>query len=546
MTSSVPSANSPFDELSFGPANKVALSPVRFLDRSARTFPEKIAVIDGERVITYRQLKARSTQLAHALLQSGIRRNDVVSIIAPNTLPMIEAHFGVPMAGAVLNTINTRLDPEAVIAILRHAGSRFLLIDRNFIALLAAVRVAADLSVRIVEIDSGGGASYEEFLTMGDPEAVLPEIDNEDLALALNYTSGTTGSPKGVVYSHRGAALNALGNALSLQLNARSNYLWTLPLFHCNGWTHVWSVVATGGTQVCLRRVEAADIFRSIGQHNVTHLAGAPVVLGLLVNAPDQHRRKFDQEVIVATGGAAPPSSVIKSMEDMGFSVTHLYGLTETYGPSMICEIQEQWRDAPLEERARWISRQGVPHPLVGDVSVRDPETMTPMPWDGHSIGEIMVRGNTVMKGYLKNPQATAEVFKNGWFRTGDLGVTHPDGYVEVKDRIKDIIITGGENVSSLEIEEVLYQHPCVMEAAVVARPDPKWGETPIAFISPKPGTPIPDPETLIAFCRERLAGFKVPKHFVFGRLPKTSTGKIQKNVLRDKVRASADKAVGK
>lgn len=520
-----------------GPANKVPLTPVSSLARSARVFPEKPAIIDGERCITYSQMYQRCRQLADALRLSGVNVGDVVSIMAPNVPALIEAHFAIPMAGAVLNAINTKLDKAAVLTILKHAGAQVLFIDAEYQAIIEAVEADSELDVTIIVIQAGVGATgYEAFVATGNPDADLPEVEDEDAPISLNYTSGTTGNPKGVVYSHRGAVLNALGNALSMGLGPSSTYLWTLPLFHCNGWTHGWAMVAVGGTQICLRKIEPATVFNLITEHGVTHLAAAPIVLSMMIHAQESTHCRFEHNVQIATGGAAPPSTVIKAMEDMGFSVTHLYGLTETYGPSVICEPQPEWTKLPLAERARLMSRQGVPHPLVGDISVRNPDDMTVLPWDGLSVGEIMVRGNTVMKGYLKNPGATAEAFSGGWFHTGDLGVTHSNGYVEVKDRLKDIIISGGENISSIEVEEVLYMHPDVMEAAVVARPDTKWGETPMAFIALKPGAENPAPEDLTAFCKERLAGFKAPKHFAFGGLPKTPTGKIQKNILRDRV----------
>lgn len=528
---------SAFDDFIPGPANKIALTPISTLARAARVFPTKAAVIDGNRCTTYAEMNRRCHQLADVLCKSGVGAGDVVSIMAPNVQAMIEAHFAVPMAGAVLNTINTRLDTNAVIAILHHAQARVFFVDEEFAAVANAVRADSSLDILVIDIvEDDHTKGYEAFLAKGDPCGELPEIVDEDAAISLSYTSGTTGDPKGVVYSHRGAALNALGNALSMGFGPSSTYLWTLPLFHCNGWTHCWALAVVGGTQVCMRKTEPATVFNLIAKHSVTHLAAAPVVLSMLIHAPESDRRRFDHVVRIATGGAAPPSAVIKAMEDLGFAVTHLYGLTETYGPNLICEPQKEWANLPLSERARLMARQGVPHPLVGDVSVRNPDDMVPLPWDGLTIGEIMVRGNTTMKGYLKNPEATANAFAGGWFRTGDLGVTHPDGYVEIKDRSKDIIISGGENVSSLEIEEVLYLHPDVMEAAVVARPDPKWGETPMAFITLKPNTVRPTPEALIVFCKERLAGYKTPKHFEFGDLPKTLTGKIQKNILRERV----------
>lgn len=531
------SSKSAFNNLKTNAANKVPLTPLGSLSRSARVFPDKPAVIDGLRIVTYSELYTRCSQLASALQMNEITPGDVVSIMAPNVLAMVETQFGVPMAGAVLNAINTRLDSNSVLGILKHCESRLLFVDSEYDSVADAVRRDSSLDVRVIEIsEDQGKCDYEKFVSSGAKNYTTFVIDDEDSPISLNYTSGTTGNPKGVVYSHRGAALNAYGNALSLGMGSSSVYLWTLPMFHCNGWTLGWSMVAVGGTQVCLRKVDPPVVFEKIVNHKVTHMAGAPVVLSSLIHTPKDNRRKIEHEIIIATGGAAPPSAVIKAMEDLGFTVIHLYGLTETYGPSVICENQDVWNSLSLPERASMMARQGVPHPLVEDVTVLNPDDLSEVPWDGETLGEVMVRSNTVMKGYLKNSEATNEALKGGWFHTGDLGVMHPDGYVEVKDRSKDIIISGGENISSLEVEEVLYLHPAVMEAAVVARPDEKWGETPMAFIALKPNADKPEPNDLILFCRERLAGFKIPRHFSFGELPKTLTGKIQKNILRDKV----------
>ena len=528
---------STFDDLKPCPANNVPLTPITALYRSARVFPTKSAIIDGSRIISYSEMLSRCVQMADALRRFGIKPEDVVSIMAPNIPAMIETQFSIPMAGGVLNAINTRLDATTVLTILKHAESKLFFVDSEYQEIIEAVRNDESLDIEIVEIPADGGNSgYEEFLLTGDSDAPIYRINDEDFPISLNYTSGTTGNPKGVVYSHRGATLNAVGNALSLGMGSSSVYLWTLPLFHCNGWTHGWAMVTAGGTQVCLRKVDPPMVYQRIVEFDVTNMAGAPIVLSSLIHTPEDQRRSFNQKVQVATGGAAPPSAVIKAMEDLGFTVIHLYGLTETYGPSMICEMQRDWYGQSLPERSRLMARQGVPHPLVAEVSVRNPEDMEELPWDGESMGEIMLRSNTVMKGYLKNPKATAEAFTDSWFHSGDLGVTHPDGYVEVKDRSKDIIISGGENISSLEVEEVLYLHPDIMEAAVVARADSKWGETPMAFVTIKPGVSEPTTENLIEFCREHLAGFKIPRFYSFGELPKTLTGKIQKNVLRDRV----------
>ena len=527
------------------PANRESLSPVAFLERAAAIFPDRTAVIDGARHVTYRVFASRCRRLASALQRRGIAKGSAVSVLAPNVPALLEAHYGVPMAGAVLNAINTRLDAATIAFILAHAESRLFVVDRDFepVARAALARMGAPPPVVWVDPADGdpaplpdGETRYEDLLCAGDPDFAWTPPEDEWQALALNYTSGTTGDPKGVVYHHRGGYLNALGNALAFGLDARSVYLWTLPMFHCNGWTYTWAVTAACGTHVCLRKVEAAAIFDAIAAHRVTHLCGAPVVLTMLIHAPAEQRRRFAHRVEVGTGGAAPPSAVIAAMEEMGFRITHLYGLTESYGPATICIPHEDWDGRPLPERARLMARQGVAYPTLGGLMVADQESGAPVPADGTTIGEIRLRGNTVMKGYLKNPAATAEALAGGWYRTGDLAVLHPDGYVEVKDRSKDIIISGGENISSLEVEEALYAHPAVMEAAVVARPDGKWGETPCAFVALKPGASASDAD-IVAWCRGRLARFKVPRHVVFGPLPKTSTGKIQKFVLRERAR---------
>jgi fatty-acyl-CoA synthase len=533
--------------LTRGAANFVALTPLGFLARAAEIHPGKIAVIHGERRFTYRELYARCCRLADALRRRGIGPGDTVSVMAPNVPALLEAHYGVAMAGAVLNALNYRLDARTIAFILDHAESKLLITDREFSPTIrAALREAKPLAV--IDIDdplceSGerlGEMDYESFLATGDPDAPWSWPADEWQAIALNYTSGTTGNPKGVVYHHRGAFLNALGNLMAFGLGGSSVYLWTLPMFHCNGWTYPWAVTAAAGTHVCLRRVDPGPIFAAIERHRVTHLCGAPIVLNMLVHAPDAVKRRFDRVVEVATGGAAPPTAVIANMERMGFRVTHLYGLTECYGPATVCAWQEDWDALPLEARAAKMARQGVAYPTLAGVRVVDPATMADVAPDGAAMGELMLRSNTVMKGYLKNPAATAEAFAGGWFHTGDLGVMHEDGYVEVKDRSKDIIISGGENISSLEVEEVLYRHPAVMEAAVVARPDPHWGEAPCAFVTLKQGGSASAPD-IIAFCRDHLAHYKAPRTVVFGPLPKTSTGKIQKFLLRDQARGLED-----
>ena len=528
------------------PANYAPLTPVDFLVRSASVYPDKVAVVHGDWRITYAELAGRCRRLAAALAARGVGRGDTVSIMAPNVPAMLEAHYGVPMCGAVLNAINYRLDAATVAFILEHAESKVLLTDREFSPTIAEALERTSASPLVVDIDdplceSGervGECDYEAFIAGANPAFEPPALADEWDAISLCYTSGTTGNPKGVVTHHRGAWLNAIGQVMAMGLTERSRYLWTLPMFHCNGWTYTWAVTGVGGTHVCLRKIDPALIFASIADHGVTHMCGAPIVLNLLVHAPQETRRRFEHQVEVATGGAAPPSAVIAAMESMGFRVTHLYGLTETYGPAAVCAWQPDWDTLADEDRTRLMARQGVAYHTLGALRVADPQTMRDVPSDGETIGELLLRGNTVMRGYLKNPEATREAFAGDWFHTGDLAVRHPDGYVEVKDRSKDIIITGGENVSSLEIEEHLYRHPDVMEAAVVARPDEHWGETVCAFVTLKPGAGEPDAQAIIDWCRERMAHFKAPRTVVFGELPKTSTGKIQKFTLRERAAA--------
>jgi fatty-acyl-CoA synthase len=524
-------------------ANCAPLSPLGFLARSAAVYPDKIAVIDGERCFTYREFYARCRRFADALRRRGIGPGDTVSVMAPNVPALLEAHYGVPMIGAVLNALNYRLDARSIAFILNHGGAKLLIADREFAPIVKPALAEFGRDLPLIDIadhdNSGplGGVEYEEFLAEGDPAAPWSPPADEWAAIALNYTSGTTGNPKGVVYHHRGAYLNALGNAITFGLDRHTVYLWTLPMFHCNGWTYAWAVTAASGTHVCLRRVDPALIFPAIAEHKVTHMCGAPIVLNMLVHAPDSAKRRVDHIVEVATGGSAPPSAVIEAMERMGFRVTHLYGLTECYGPSTSCAWQEEWEPLPLSERAGKMARQGVQYLTLDRQRVADPETLEDVPADGQTIGELLLRGNTVMKGYMKNPAATDEAFAGGWFHTGDLAVLHPDGYAEIKDRSKDIIISGGENISSIEVEEVLYRHPQIMEAAVVARPDAKWGETPCAFVTLKPDAGEVSADEIIAFCRENLAHYKVPKAVVFGPLPKTSTGKVQKYALREQAK---------
>jgi fatty-acyl-CoA synthase len=527
-------------------ANFAALSPLSFLARTAAVYPDKLAVIDGARRFTWREFDARCRRFADVLRRRGIGNGDTVAVLAPNVPALLEAHYAVPMAGAVLNALNYRLDAASIAFILGHGQAKLLIADREFAPVVRDVSSRIERALPVVEIADGPGemecgeVEYEDFLREGDPAFAWSPPEDEWAPIALNYTSGTTGNPKGVVYHHRGAFLNAMGNAILFGLGPNSVYLWTLPMFHCNGWTYTWGVTAVAGTHVCLRRVDPAQIFAAIAEHGVTHLSGAPIVLNMLVHAPDNMKRRFEHIVEASTGGAAPPSPVIEAMERMGFRVTHLYGLTESYGPTTVCAWQEAWDTLPLAERAAKMARQGVQTMTLDRQRVVDPATMRDVPPDGETIGEVVVRSNTLMKGYLTNPRATDEAFAGGWFHTGDLAVMHPDGYIEVKDRSKDIIISGGENISSIEVEEVLYRHPQVMEAAVVARPDDTWGESPCAFVTLKPGAgPVPA-EEIIAFCRSHLAHFKVPRTVVFGPLPKTSTGKVQKYALREQAKEAA------
>jgi fatty-acyl-CoA synthase len=534
------------DGLDANNANYAPMTPADFLERAAATWPDKVAVVHGDLRVTYRDLLARSRRMASALTRRGITRGDVVSIIAPNTPAMLEAHYGVIMAGAVLNALNYRLDAPTIAFILEHGGSKLVLVDREFSPVMVEALGQMDAPPPVIGIDdvlatSGemlGGTDYEAFLAEGDPNAPWTRPSDEWESMALNYTSGTTGNPKGVVFHHRGAFLNAMGNAIAFGLDSHSRYLWTLPMFHCNGWTFTWAVTAVGGTHVCLRAVDPPLIFQLIEEHKVSHMCGAPIVLNMLVHAPEEAKRTFEHSVEIATGGAAPPSAVIASMERMGFRVLHLYGLTETYGPSGICAWPPEWDGLELDAKASRMARQGVGYPTLEGFRVVNPDTLEDVPADGETMGEIWIRGNTVMKGYLKNPTASNEVFAHGWFHSGDLAVMHPDGYAEVKDRSKDIIISGGENISSLEVEEALYKHPKIMEAAVVARPDEKWGETPCAFVTIAPGQEGLSEADVISWCREMMANYKAPRTVVFGELPKTSTGKIQKFVLRERAGA--------
>lgn len=541
--------NSMYDrDLDKGPANYVPLTPVSFLKRAAGIYPNRTAVIHGSLSYTYSEFFERVRRLASALKQRGIGRGDTVSVFSPNVPALLEAHYAIPMIGAVLNALNTRLDAKTVAFIIDHAESKAILSECS---LNPVMQEALQLSENVPEIlidivdpeePEGpriGSTDYETVLQAeGDPkfEYDLP-VDEWD-ALSLNYTSGTTGNPKGVVYHHRGAYLNALSNALTFSLNSKSVYLWTLPMFHCNGWTYTWGVTAAAGTHVCLRKVDPALIFPMIRDHGVTHMCGAPIVLTMLIHAPEDQKVAFPQRVEICTGGAAPPSAVIEGMENMGFNVTHMYGMTECYGPSTVCAWQAEWDDMALSDRAPLMARQGVAMVALEDQRVADAETFEDVPADGETIGMLMLRSNTVMRGYLKNPEATQETFKGGWLNTGDLAVMHEDGYIEVKDRAKDIIISGGENISSLEVEEVLFRHPDIMEAAVVAAPHEIYGETPAAFVTMAPGKEGALSETdVITFCKANMARFKAPSIIVFGPLPKTATGKIQKFVLRSRAK---------
>ena len=526
-------------------ANYVPLSPLTFIERAASVYPERTAVIHGDLRRSWRETYQRCRRLASALAQRGVGKGDTVAVMLPNIPEMLEAHFGVPMIGAVLNTLNVRLDAEAIAYMLDHGQAKVLITDREFSGTIAKVLELVEKKPLVIDVNDPlyqGGAvlgemDYEEFIAAGDPEFAWESPADEWDAIALNYTSGTTGKPKGVVYHHRGAYLNAIGNVLVWSMQQNPVYLWTLPMFHCNGWCFAWGITAMGGTHVCLRRVVPEAMLAAIGEHKVSHFCGAPIVLNSLVNAPAQLKQGIDHPVKAMTAGAAPPAAVIAGVEALGIEVTHVYGLTETYGPVTVCAWHEEWDELPLEERARLKARQGVRYQVLEGLMVADPDTLEPVPRDGETMGEIFMRGNTVMKGYLKNEEATDEAFAGGWFHSGDLAVWHPDGYVEIRDRSKDIIISGGENISSIEVEGVLYRHPAVLEAAVVARPDAKWGETPCAFVTLKDGAQATEQE-IIEFCRSHMAHFKAPKTVIFGELPKTSTGKIQKFLLRRQAEA--------
>ena len=526
-------------------ANFTPITPLLFLERSAAVYPNKTAIIHGKLRQTWQQTYERCRRFASALQKHGIGLGDTVAVMLPNTPPMVEAHFGIPMAGAVLNALNTRLDPESVAFMLNHGEAKVVIVDPEFSSVMKkALEIAKKESGRdflVIDVEENefdvpgeklGKLTYEQFLSEGDPQFAWQVPADEWQAICLNYTSGTTGNPKGVVYHHRGAAINAISNVLDWDMNKHPIYLWTLPMFHCNGWCFPWTIAARAGINICLRRVDAQHIFAAIKEYGVTHYCAAPIVHNLLVNAPDELKTGVPAGVKGLIAGAAPPASIIEGMEKLGFDLTHVYGLTEVYGPAAVCVKQDEWNDFDIGERARLNARQGVRYHLQQAITVLDPETMQLVPADGETMGEIMFKGNIAMKGYLKNPAATKEAFEGGWFHSGDLAVMNPDGYIKMKDRSKDIIISGGENISSVEVEDVLYRHPAVNAAAVVAKPDPKWGETPCAFLEIKAGANV-TAEEIIVHCKQHLAGFKVPRAIVFCELPKTSTGKIQKFELR-------------
>ncbi len=521
-------------------ANYVPLNPTVFLTKAAAIYPNLPAVVYGTIRRTWAETDVRCRRLASALSRAGLRPGETVAVLATNTPELYEAHFGVPMAGGVLNAINCRLDARTVGYILDHAEAKVLITDREFSRTAAEALALARSEPRVIDIDDPAAASgallgemdYEAFLATGDPGFEPHGIDDEWDAIAINYTSGTTGDPKGVVYHHRGAYLNAIGNTLEWDMGRHPTYLWTLPMFHCNGWCFPWTIAAKAGTNVCLRKVTPKAIYDAIADEGVDHLCGAPIVLGFMINAAASDVRSFSHTCRVMTAAAPPPAAVLRAMQDRGFEVTHVYGLTEVYGPAIACAWHAEWNQRSADEQASLKSRQGVPYVVEEAMMVADPATLEPVPADGETLGEVMMRGNIVMKGYLKDPAATDRAFAGGWFHSGDLGVLHPDGYLQLKDRSKDIIISGGENISSIEIEDALHAHPAVSLAAVVAKPDETWGETPCAFVELKPDTEVSEAE-LIAFCRGRLAHFKCPRRVVFAEVPKTSTGKVQKGPLR-------------
>jgi len=527
-------------------ANFVPLSPLTFIERSAAIYPDYPAVVYGDARRTWSETWSRCRRLASALEKRGIKPGETVAAMLPNVPAMFEAHFGVPLAGCVLNTLNIRLDVDVITYMLEHGEARAILVDPEFSSVVEEAVSRLAIKPLIIDVDDAlyegearriGAVEYEALLGEGDPEYAYRLPEDEWQAISLNYTSGTTGKPKGVVYHHRGAYLNAVSNILEWAMPHHPVYLWTLPMFHCNGWCFPWTIAANAGVSVCLRKVDPKKITDLIADEKVSHFSGAPIVLNGLVNLPTEQKRTFSHPVKVTTAGAAPPASVIAGVEKLGIEVTHVYGLTEVYGPVTVCAWREAWNELPLEQQAKIKARQGVRYHMLEALCVADPLTLEPVAKDGETIGEVLMRGNNVMKGYLKNEVATEEALAGGWYHTGDLAVWHADGYIEIKDRSKDIIISGGENISTIEVEDALYAHPAVEEAAVVAKPDEKWGETPCAFVKLKVGYGEITEADIIEHCREHLARFKVPKTVVFTELPKTSTGKIQKFVLREEAR---------
>jgi len=530
------------------PANYAPLTPLSFIERAAHVYPDRVAVIHGDYRSTWSEVYRRCRRLASALSQRGIGIGDTVAVMLPNIPAMVDAHFGVAMTGAVLNTLNTRLDAEAIAFMLDHGEARVLITDREFSPTVARALEMAKATPLVVDVDDPlydgpgeriGTVEYESFIAGGDPDFGWRWPADEWEAISLNYTSGTTGNPKGVVYHHRGAYLNAASNIITWGMPQHSVYLWTLPMFHCNGWCFVWTLAALAGTNVCLRKVEAQAIFDAIRAHRVTHYCGAPIVHSTLINAPAAMRSGFSHKVHAMVAAAAPPAAMIEGMEQMGFDLVHVYGLTETYGPAAVCAKHDEWAAMDIGRRTERMGRQGVRYLMEDGLTVMDAEAMTEVPRDGETMGEIMFRGNITMKGYLKNPEATAEAFAGGWFHSGDLGVLQPDGYIKIRDRSKDVIISGGENISSLEVEDVIYRHPAVLACAVVATPDPKWGETPCAFVETKPDAKVTEAD-IVEHCRAQMARFKVPRKVIFTTLPKTSTGKIQKFILREQAKSAA------